>query len=216
MSQQPPPPPDPGPPDDSSGSSNPTGPPQPPGGSAPPPPPPGGGYGSPPQQPPGGGYGAPPQPPPGGGYGAPPQPPPGAGYGGAPEGQGSPLGVYAEWPQRVLSALIDYFVPSIIAAIIFAINDAIGYLAYIAAIAWSLYQAYLGGKTGQSYGKKTIGTRLLSEKTGQPIGGGLGIGRHFLHIVDGLPCYLGYLWPLWDAKKQTFADKILTTVVVKV
>ena len=27
--------------------------------------------------------------------------------------------------------------------------------------------------------------------------------------------YLGYLWPLWDDKRQTFADKILSTVVVE-
>jgi uncharacterized RDD family membrane protein YckC len=59
------------------------------------------------------------------------------------------------------------------------------------------------------------GTRLIHQQTGQPIGGGAGIGRAFVHILDGIPCYLGYLWPLWDAKKQTFADKIMSTVVVK-
>jgi hypothetical protein len=26
--------------------------------------------------------------------------------------------------------------------------------------------------------------------------------------------YLGYLWPLWDAKRQTFADEICSTVVL--
>ncbi len=29
-------------------------------------------------------------------------------------------------------------------------------------------------------------------------------------------CYLGYLWPLWDKKKQTFADKIFGTYSIKV
>jgi uncharacterized RDD family membrane protein YckC len=52
--------------------------------------------------------------------------------------------------------------------------------------------------------------------TGQPVGVGLAIGRYFVHILDALPCYLGFLWPLWDSKRQTFADKILSTVVVKV
>ena len=47
------------------------------------------------------------------------------------------------------------------------------------------------------------------------IGAGLSIGRAILHVVDQLPCYLGYLWPLWDAKKQTFTDKIVQTVVIK-
>ena len=158
-------------------------------------------------------------PPPAGGYEQAPPPPayetPGgydaAGYGGAPAGA-----AYAEWPQRVLSALIDWFAPFIVAGILFQINNALGYLAWLAALGWAIYQAYLGGQTGQSLGKKTIGLRLISEQTGQVIGGGLGIGRYFLHIIDGLPCYLGYLWPLWDAKKQTFADKIVKTIVVKV
>ena len=27
-------------------------------------------------------------------------------------------------------------------------------------------------------------------------------------------CYIGYFFPLWDAKRQTLADKIMTTVCV--
>ena len=34
------------------------------------------------------------------------------------------------------------------------------------------------------------------------------------HILDGV-CFIGYLWPIWDAKKQTFADKIMNTYVIK-
>ena len=37
--------------------------------------------------------------------------------------------------------------------------------------------------------------------------------RSLAHIVDGF-CYIGYLWPIWDAKNQTFADKIMSTVVI--
>jgi uncharacterized RDD family membrane protein YckC len=122
---------------------------------------------------------------------------------------------YAEWPQRVMSALIDTVGGFILASLLYAANRPLGLLVWLAAVAWGIYNAYLGGQTGQSYGKKTIGTRLVLEATGQPVGGGLGIGRYFLHIVDSLPCYIGYLWPLWDAKKQTFADKLVKTVVVK-
>ena len=39
--------------------------------------------------------------------------------------------------------------------------------------------------------------------------------RCLAHFVDSIACYVGWLWPLWDAKKQTFADKIMGTVVVK-
>ena len=70
-------------------------------------------------------------------------------------------------------------------------------------------------RTGQSIGKSVMGTYVVRESDGQYIGGGMAIGRSLLHIVDVIPCLVGLLWPLWDAKKQTFADKIVGTVVVK-
>lgn len=179
----------------------------------PPPPPAAGGYGA--EPPPAGGYGTQP------GYGA-PQPGYGApqpGYGGPPPGyptQPGPAMPYADWPKRALSGLIDFLGPYIVAYLFYFANRPLGIVLILAALAWGLYNAYLGGQTGQSYGKKIAGTRLVLEATGQPIGGGLGIGRYFVHIVDSIPCYLGFLWPLWDSKRQTFADKLLKTVVVPV
>ena len=35
------------------------------------------------------------------------------------------------------------------------------------------------------------------------------IVRQLAHIVDGIFCYVGYLWPLWDGKRPTLADKIM-------
>jgi uncharacterized RDD family membrane protein YckC len=81
--------------------------------------------------------------------------------------------------------------------------------------AGSLWLAYREGKTGCTPGKKTLGIKLVRESTGQPVGFGLAFGRRLLHVVDGLPCYIGYLWPIWDAKRQTLADKIVSTIVIK-
>jgi uncharacterized RDD family membrane protein YckC len=78
-----------------------------------------------------------------------------------------------------------------------------------------LFLCYREGKTGQTPGKKIVGIRLLREHDGSTLGFGLAFGRRLLHIVDGIPCYLGYLWPLWDDKKQTFTDKIVHTVVIR-
>ncbi len=78
-----------------------------------------------------------------------------------------------------------------------------------------LYLCYREGKTGQTPGKKIVGIRLLREYDGAPLGFGLAFGRRLLHGLDGLPCYLGYLWPLWDEKNQTFADKLVHTVVIR-
>ncbi len=42
----------------------------------------------------------------------------------------------------------------------------------------------------------------------------MAFGRDICHILDSLACYIGWLFPLWDAKRQTFADKIISTVVI--
>ena len=71
---------------------------------------------------------------------------------------------------------------------------------------------YLGGQ-GQSFGKKTLGLTLVKETTGQPIGFAMAFVRDLAHTVDSIICFVGYLFPLWDPKRQTIADKIMTTVV---
>ena len=67
--------------------------------------------------------------------------------------------------------------------------------------------------TGYTIGKGLLGIRLISESTGQPIGAGMAFVRDLAHTLDGF-AYIGYLWPLWDGKRQTFADKLLKTIVV--
>ena len=82
-------------------------------------------------------------------------------------------------------------------------------------LGWLSYNRwYLGGTTGQSLGKKVLGIRLVSEETGQPIGMLMAFLRDICHIVDSIFCYVGWLFPLWDAKRQTLADKIVKTVGV--
>jgi uncharacterized RDD family membrane protein YckC len=73
---------------------------------------------------------------------------------------------------------------------------------------------YLQGKTGQSWGKRIMHLRLVRMADGQPIGGGMAFVRDLAHTVDALICYIGYLLPLWDDRRQTLADKMLNTVVL--
>lgn len=85
----------------------------------------------------------------------------------------------------------------------------------VAGIVIFLYFGYLTGTTGQTPGRKVVGITVRRESDGQLLGAGAGIGRGFLHILDALPILLGYFWPIWDTKNQTFADKIIGSVVVK-
>ena len=87
----------------------------------------------------------------------------------------------------------------------------IGGLASIGFYVWNV--CIRQGRTGATIGKSVLAVRLVNSDL-QPIGGGSAFLRSILHIVDAIPCYLGYLWPIWDSRKQTFADKIMTTFVI--
>lgn len=85
----------------------------------------------------------------------------------------------------------------------------------LAGLAFTIWnRAFRQGRTGQSLGKQLVGLRLLNEQTMAPMGAGMAFVRDLAHYVDGAAMYVGYLWPLWDPKRQTFADKMCRTVVV--
>jgi uncharacterized RDD family membrane protein YckC len=87
-------------------------------------------------------------------------------------------------------------------------------LIYLALIAFGLWNiVFRQGRTGRSIGKSVLGIKLVKESTGDVAGAGLTFGRQICHVVDSF-FLLGYLWPLWDDKRQTFADKICSTVVL--
>ena len=65
-----------------------------------------------------------------------------------------------------------------------------------------------------SIGKSVLKFKVVSEKTWQPIGFWLSLVRQIAHYVDQLMCYIGYLFPLWDDKRQTIADKLMSTFCV--
>jgi uncharacterized RDD family membrane protein YckC len=122
---------------------------------------------------------------------------------------------YANWGQRVLAYLIDAAPPILLGIILIRISVVLGVVAWLASLGWTIYNRwYQGGTTGQSLGKKALHLRLVSEETGQPIGMLMAFVRDICHIIDSFICMVGYLFPLWDAKRQTIADKIVRTVVI--
>ncbi|NXY94957.1 RDD family protein [Streptomyces sp. BR123] len=84
------------------------------------------------------------------------------------------------------------------------------------AIGMAVFQLYREGSTGQSIGKKIVGISVRREADGNVLGFGMAFVRKLAHALDSLPCYIGWLWPLWDDKSQTFADKVCSTVVIRV
>ncbi len=150
-----------------------------------------------------------------------------------------PIG-HANWGRRVPAFLID-FAPALLACVpltvayfglLFALLRApisrdstmpdlgfalvwllVGAVLMLAAVGWNTYNRWLvGGRSGQSLGKRVMKLRLLSEQTGQPVGPSNAFARDLAHILDGISV-VGFLWPLWDDNRQTFADMLLHTVV---
>ncbi|MEU9057370.1 RDD family protein [Streptomyces sp. NPDC048430] len=141
---------------------------------------------------------------------------------------GAGLPPLAHWGQRVGGYLLDVL---IIAGPMYALGfiDLAGSddpataepgvffaIGVVYTLAMAFYQLYLEGKTGQTTGKKVLGISLHREADGRPLGFGMAFVRKLAHFLDSFACYLGWLWPLWDEKKQTFADKVCKTVVIKV
>ena len=197
---------------------------QPPPSSFPPPPPPGGSE-------------YPPPPPPSGGY-LPPLP--------GPAIRGLPQQAYTPWLTRVGAYLIDYLPFAVILGVGWLILQnsvdtacltditpydvdqicSVGYstlgvtvmwgalLAGLAYLVWNY--GYRQGTTGSSIGKAVLRFKVVGENTGKPLGFGLSFLRQIAHLIDAGVLYIGYLFPLWDAKRQTLADKIIATVCLPV
>lgn len=133
---------------------------------------------------------------------------------------------YAEWSQRALSSVIDITIvigglvlvlllSLVLGLIAHRLGDLVRLVGLLAVIAVTTRnQIIIQGNSGQSIGKKQIGIMLISERTSQPLGPLMTSVRQIAHVLDWI-CLIGYLWPLWDEKKQTFADRIVKSIVIK-
>lgn len=81
-------------------------------------------------------------------------------------------------------------------------------------VGWFYYAAMIS-RTGQTLGKRACGVRVVRAGTGELCSQPRAFGRNFASILSALPCFLGFLWPLWDPHKQSFHDKICDTVVIR-
>lgn len=181
--------------------------------------------------PPPGGY---PPPPPSSGAHIPPPP--------GPAIRSRPPQAYTSWFTRVLAFVIDVVPSSVLVGIglvvligtqqTVCVTDISPYaveevcdtglslvgltafwLAVLAGLAYLVWDyGYLQGVRGASIGKAVLNFRVVSENTGQPIGFGRSVVRQLAHVLDGVILGIGFLFPLWDAKRQTLADKVMQTV----
>lgn len=138
----------------------------------------------------------------------------------------SQWGPLASFGDRVVALLIDaailiaaYIAVFIVALVFRAISDTLGALVgglgYLAIIAAGFYIVYIQGEEGGTPGKRLTGLKVVKAVDGQLLGGGMSIVRQIAHVVDQIICYIGYLFPLWDPQRQTLADKIVGSLVLR-
>jgi Tfp pilus assembly protein PilF len=107
--------------------------------------------------------------------------------------------------RRFLAGFVDiYMIPAL-----FLFN--LGYLSIAMGATVYVFNGYLEGKTGKSFGKALTGLHTIHGKTGKYLGGGKGILRRVLLVVDYI-MVVGFIIGLFTG--QTFTDAVMGTVVV--
>jgi Mce-associated membrane protein len=66
--------------------------------------------------------------------------------------------------------------------------------------------------TGWSLGRALFGI-AVQKPDGSPVGLARLVGRDLAHLLDTAALLIGWLWPLWDRRRRTFADLLLRTEV---
>lgn len=145
---------------------------------------------------------------------------------------GAPPSAYADWSHRLVAMLLDLGIvsfatwliagqaPILAPAPVWGANPAEHTWPEAWTPAWwglaALYSAYvcLQAWTGATPGKAALGIRVLGDTSGRPIGILGTILRWLAHLIDAI-LFIGYLRPLWHPRRQTFADSLLHTVVVR-
>ena len=126
---------------------------------------------------------------------------------------------YANFGLRLLAYLIDVVVIMIASSVIsmaFAAMklQAFGTLVGVV-VAWG-YLIYFTGSTGQTLGKKALGLKVVKVGTNQNPDYVTAFLREIVgRFISSLVLLLGYLWIIWDDKRQGWHDKIAGTVVIK-
>jgi uncharacterized RDD family membrane protein YckC len=146
-------------------------------------------------------------------------PPPSMPMGVAPGAHMSQFGPLANWGPRALGFLVDIAIV-LLADIVFIILGAIVhplvFFTYLIGLGGFVFMAWQLGETGQTPGMRLVGLKCIHNQTGQVLGFGMGVVRGLADIINSIICYVGWFFPLWDTQRQTVADKIMSTYVIRV
>ena len=115
---------------------------------------------------------------------------------------GDPAGFW----RRFASAFIDGIVIGVVEIVlsIFLGTNASRGIGFVISAA---YFTYFHGTTGRTPGNAALGITVVDIDNGRTIGYGRAFIRWVVSIPSAFVLLLGYLWMLWDPRKQTWHDK---------
>ena len=142
-------------------------------------------------------------------------PQPGYGVGAPPPVySGGPSGPRAGFWIRFVASLVDSILLGMLNSLLrLAVPDPLALLAGIA-IGFAYFGYFEGGPAGQTLGKLLLDIRVVRSADGGPLGWSTALLRYLCSFLSAIPFGLGYFWMLWDEEKQTWHDKLSSTVVV--
>ena len=124
---------------------------------------------------------------------------------------------YASFWQRFGAALIDGILFGVVSNVLGAILPSLSEArSWITPLVFWIYAVYMTVNYGATLGKMALKIRVQNESTGANLTYGEAVLREVVgKFLSSLIFLLGYLWMLWDPKKQTWHDKLGKSIVVK-
>ena len=139
---------------------------------------------------------------------------------------------YAGNGARFLAWIVDGFIVGIVVTIFYAIGfgvlaagasadssagAGIGLIVMlIGVIVGVAYLPFFWARSGQTIGMKMLRLRLVRAMDGGPLSGGQAVLRLIGYWISAAVFYLGFIWILFDSKRQGWHDKIASTVMIEV
>lgn len=124
---------------------------------------------------------------------------------------------YSTSLSRFLAALIDVVIVGVVTSVLVSlagrgagstVQSFFNLLGFIYYVGMTYYY-------GATLGKKALNMKVVDEATGNKLTFGQVIMREVVgKLISGVVLLLGFVWIIFDAKKQGWHDKIAKTVVV--
>ncbi|TFV57641.1 RDD family protein [Mycobacterium sp. PS03-16] len=134
----------------------------------------------------------------------------------------APVDPPARWHVRAGALAVDVFVGAGVVATLapwLLAGPQLGWLWWLFVVATAVVLVAMAANrwllptmTGWSLGRALCGIRVV-RRDGSAAGLGRLLLRDLAHLLDTAALFVGWLWPLWDRRRRTFADLLARTEV---